>query len=77
MTVGALSGLVATGIVSGCYYALINGLQSEMEGIASELISYLYPLSEVILPLLIGFVAFGMLIGSTGCATSIRKHLKV
>ena len=77
MTVGALSGLVATGIVSGCYYAHINGLQSEMEGIASELISYLYPLSEVILPLLIGFVAFGMLIGSTGCATSIRKHLKV
>ena len=35
------------------------------------------PFKTVILPLAAGFVAFGMLIGSTGCATSIRKHLKV
>ena len=35
------------------------------------------PFKTVMLPVAGLFVAFGMVIGSTGCATSIRKHLKV
>ena len=37
----------------------------------------MHPMSEVIWPMLGGFVLFGVFIGGVGCATSIRKHLKV
>ncbi len=77
MTVGALSGLLATGVVGGCYYALLNGLQDSTSILTSELIDCMYPFAAVIGPLLGGFVLFGMFIGGTGCASSIRKHLKV
>lgn len=79
MTVGALSGVVATLLVGGGYYALDRGIsQSDSFSVLlNEFSSCMLPFKTVILPLAAGFMAFGMLIGSTGCATSIRKHLKV
>lgn len=79
MTVGALSGVVATLLVGGGYYGLDRGIsQSDSFSVLlNEFSSCMLPFKTVILPLAVGFVAFGMLIGSTGCATSIRRHLKV
>lgn len=77
MTVGALSGLLATGIVGGAYYGVLRAMQQPGAAWMSEFTRCMIPFATAIVPLLGGFVAFGMLIGGTGCATSIRKHLKV
>ena len=38
---------------------------------------WMWPFMDIIWPLLGGFVLFGVAIGGVGCASSIRKHLKV
>lgn len=77
MTVGALSGLLATGIVGGAYYGVLQAMQQPGAAWMGEFTRCMIPFPTAILPLLGGFVLFGMFIGGTGCATSIRKHLKV
>lgn len=77
ITVGALSGLFATGVVCGCYYGVLRGLAQPSIQWLSEFTRCIYPLASVWTPVLIGFVAFGAVLGGVGCATSIRKHLKV
>ncbi|MEG1153142.1 MAG: permease-like cell division protein FtsX [Ruthenibacterium sp.] len=77
ITVGALSGLFATGVVCGCYYGVLRALAQPSIKWLSEFTRCVYPLTSVWAPLLIGFVVFGAILGGVGCATSIRKHLKV
>ena len=77
MTVGALAGLLATFVVGGGYYALLANLQGATSVLGSALVDCMVPFFTAIWPMLGGFVLFGMFIGSTGCASSIRKHLKV
>lgn len=77
MTVGALSGLLATVIVGGAYYGLERALLRPDALWMSEFTRCMLPFTDVIWYLLGGFVAFGIVIGGAGCASSIRKHLKV
>lgn len=78
MTVGVLSGLMAGGVVCGGY-ALLYQYMTGPSGPAflSYYLTALLPLESVWLPLLSAFLLFGVLIGSLGCTSSIRKHLKV
>lgn len=77
MTVGALAGLLSTGIVCGAYYFVLDFAQTNTSTLFEQYIQAMLPLDMVWPWMLGGFVAFGMLIGSVGCAASIRKHLKV
>lgn len=77
MTVGAISGLVATLIVGGAYYGLEQALLRPSALWLHEFTQCMLPFEEIILRVLAGFVAFGVVIGGVGCASSIRKHLKV
>lgn len=77
MSVGAVAGLIASLLVGGGYYALLKGLTKPTAMWLTEFTRCLVPFNDIIFPLTIGFVLFGMFIGSTGCATSIRQHLKV
>ncbi len=77
MTVGALSGLLATAIVGGAYYGLERALQQPNALWMREFTQCMIPFDDIITRLLIGFVAFGVFIGGVGCVSSIRKHLKV
>lgn len=77
MTVGAIAGLVSTLVVGGCYYGILRYAERPTVAWVSEFTTCLLPLQVVWLPLALGFVLFGMLIGSLGCITSLRKHLQV
>lgn len=77
MTVGAISGLLASGIVIGVYYGIEQAMLSPEAMWLSEFTRCMIPFTAVIKPILVGFVVFGITIGGVGCAMSIRKHLKV
>ena len=77
MTVGAISGLIATLIVGGAYYGLEHALLQPNALWLHEFTQCMLPFEEIITYVLAGFVAFGVVIGGVGCASSIRKHLKV
>lgn len=77
MTVGALAGLVATALVGGGYYGLLRYAAQPEAAWMQSFTQCLLPI-ETVLPWLVGgFVLFGVFIGSIGCTSSIRKHLKV
>ena len=63
---GVLAGGVGFGLISLLYRALADNITSFT----------LVPFGEQWLPLLIGFLAGGMLVGVCGSAISIRKYLK-
>ena len=77
MTVGAISALLATGIVGGAYYGLERALLQPNALWLNEFTRCMLPFFDIIGPLAGGFVLFGVAIGGIGCASSIRKHLKV
>lgn len=77
ITVGAVAGMLATGIVCGAYYAALQALNQPSALWLWEFTRCMLPLSQVWAPLLIGFVGFGGVLGGIGCTSSIRKHLKV
>ena len=77
MTVGAISGLLATVLVGGGYYAALYYAKQPEAAWLGEFTQCLLPFNAVWPWLLGGFVLFGVFIGGVGCITSIRKHLKV
>lgn len=77
MTVGAIAGVLATGIVCGAYYAALRYASQPGAAWLSEFTRCLVPLGDVWMYVLGGFVLFGVFIGSVGCSVSIRRHLKV
>lgn len=77
MTVGAVSGLLSTGIVCGLYELVLQMLHQPSAAWLTEFASSFYTLGQIWWIVLLGFVAFGVFIGGVGCITSIRKHLKV
>lgn len=77
MTVGAISGVLATVVVGGAYYGLEQALLQPEALWLNEFTKCMWPFMDIIWPLLGGFVLFGVAIGGVGCASSIRKHLKV
>lgn len=77
MAVGAISGVLSTAIVGGGYYALLKWMDQPSAAWLSEFTRCMWKFQDIIWLLLAGFVLFGVFIGGAGCATSIRKHLKV
>ena len=77
MTVGAISGVLATVVVGGAYYGLEQALLQPEALWLNEFTKCMWPFMDIIWPLLGGFVLFGVAIGGVGCASSIRKHLQV
>ena len=77
MSVGLIAALISSGVVMGAY-AVILHYAGDLSGFWSSLLGVsLLPLSQVWYWLLVGFAAFGILIGSLGTATSIHKYLEV
>ncbi|HJD18644.1 MAG TPA: permease-like cell division protein FtsX [Candidatus Fournierella excrementavium] len=77
VTVGLIAGAIATVVVLGGYQLLLI-YAVKLPGFWGTLLAgTLLPLADVWYLVLGGFVLFGVLIGSIGTASSIRKYLKV
>lgn len=77
VTVGLIAGAISTVVVLGGYQLLLVFVV-DLPGFWGTLLAgTLLPLSRVWYLVLGGFLLFGMLIGSLGTASSIRKYLKV
>ena len=77
MGAGLIAALVASGVVIGGY-AVVLHYAGDLGNFFTDLLGVsLLPLSEVWYVILAVFVAFGMIIGSLGTATSIRRYLEV
>lgn len=76
-SVGLISGLLAAGLVIGAY-ALVVNKAGAMSGFWGPILgSCLLSVGQV-WPIVLGaFLIFGVIIGSIGTATSIRKYLEV
>lgn len=77
VTVGALAGVFSTGIVCGAYLGLLEYIATVEVGMLKWMVDCIIPLNTIWALVLLGFVAFGIVIGSIGTTASIRKHLKV
>ncbi|MEG0305173.1 MAG: permease-like cell division protein FtsX [Oscillospiraceae bacterium] len=77
MTVGALSGALSTIIVLGSYSAVLRYLTTPDAAWLSFFTKTVLPVGDVWAFIFVGFIAFGVIIGSIGTTSSIRKHLKV
>lgn len=76
-SVGLISGLLAAGLVIGVYALVVNKVGA-MSGFWGPILgSCLLSVGQV-WPIVLGaFLIFGVIIGSIGTATSIRKYLEV
>ena len=76
-SVGLISGLLAAGLVIGAYALVVNKVGA-MSGFWGPILgSCLLSVGQV-WPIVVGaFLIFGVIIGSIGTATSIRKYLEV
>lgn len=75
--VGLIASLIASAVVLGGYYALTVSAQ-DMTGFWSTLMGgSVVPFEQVWQWVLGGFVLGGVVIGSLGSVTSVRKHLNV
>lgn len=76
-SVGLISGLLAAGLVIGAYALVVNKV-GVMSGFWGPILgSCLLSVGQV-WPIVLGaFLIFGVIIGSIGTATSIRKYLEV
>lgn len=77
MTVGAISGILGSGIVCGMYYLVMQYIQGSSNMWTSAIIANLMPLNSIWLYIVVCFVIFGVFVGGVGTANSIRKHLRV
>ena len=80
MTVGLISAVVAFGFLSGSYVGIMALLQESTittTSVIMQEISNIIPYNAIWLPLLVAFIASGIVVGSIGTAFSIRKHLNV
>ena len=76
-SVGLISGLLAAGLVIGAYALVVNKVGA-MSGFWGPILgSCLLSVGQVWPDVLGAFLIFGVVIGSIGTATSIRKYLEV
>ena len=76
-SVGLISGLLAAGLVIGAYALVLNKVGA-MSGFWGPILgSCLLSVGQVWTIVLGAFLIFGVIIGSIGTATSIRKYLEV
>ncbi len=77
MTVGAIAGAIASVLVCGAYHLVYNYLVGMYNTWVMSLMGQIFTLNEIWYSIFIGFIAFGIIIGGFGTATSVRRHLKV
>ncbi len=77
ITVGIIAGLLSSGLVCGGYYFVYEYIRELYNTWIMSLMSSIYTLEEIWLPVVIAFVGVGAVIGGFGTALSVRKHLKV
>lgn len=77
MTVGAVAGAIAAALVCVAYYFVYQYLLEMYNTWVMSLMSQIYHLQDIWPVIVIAFVAFGIIIGGFGSATSVRRHLKV
>ncbi len=76
-SVGLISGLLAAGLVIGAYALVVNRIGA-MSGFWGPILGSCLLRVGQVWPVVLGaFLIFGVVIGSTGPATSIRKYLEV
>lgn len=77
MILGLISGLVSFFVVWYFYSQVLSAIGGETNAFIASATQALIPFSKIAAPLLISYIAAGVLIGGTGSLVSIRKHLKV
>lgn len=77
MTVGAIAGVIAAALVCGGYHLVYRYLIEMYNTWVMSLMHQIYTLNDIWMYVVVGFVAFGIIIGGFGTATSVRRHLKV
>ena len=76
-SVGLISGLLAAGLVIGAYALVVNRIGA-MSGFWGPILGSCLLRVGQVWPIVLGaFLIFGVVIGSIGTATSIRKYLEV
>ena len=76
-SVGLISGLLAAGLVIGAYALVVNKVGA-MSGFWGPILGGCLLSVGQVWPIVLGaFLIFGVIIGSIGTATSIRKYLEV
>jgi uncharacterized membrane protein len=76
-SVGLISGLLAAGLVIGAYALVVNRIGA-MSGFWGPILGSCMLSVGQVWPVVLGaFLIFGVVIGSIGTATSIRKYLEV
>ena len=76
-SVGLISGLLAAGLVIGAYALVVNRIGA-MSGFGGPILGSCLLRVGQVWPVVLGaFLIFGVVIGSIGTATSIRKYLEV
>lgn len=77
ITVGLLSGTIATAVVYGIYFLVYDFFAGGKDIWLMTFTRHIIPLHVLWLPILTAFIAFGAFIGGIGTMSSVRKHLKV
>lgn len=77
VTVGALSGILSSIIVCFSYSMVLRYFATPEASWLSLFTSCVLPINVVWPYVLVGFLLFGVVLGSVGTTSSIRKHLKV
>ena len=77
LLIGTISALITFGMVAGGYVYLYNYISTQATGFIAMLSMCMVPFAEIWPVMLIGFFAFGWIIGGIGSAMSMRKYLKV
>lgn len=77
LLIGTISAVITFAVVAGGYVYLFNYITTQATGFIAMLSLCMVPFSSIWPVMLIGFVAFGWLIGGLGSALSMRRYLKV
>lgn len=77
MSVGIIAAALGFGIVYGIYAGILKIFETSSLNWVSSLTGQLIPFGDIWWWMAIGFLVFGILLGSIGSSSAIRKHLKV
>lgn len=77
MSVGIVAAVLGFGIVYAIYAGILGIFETSSIGWVSSLTGQLIPFGDIWWWLAIGFLVFGVLLGSIGSSSAIRKYLKV
>ena len=77
LLIGTISALITFAVVAAGYVYLFNYITTQATGFIAMLSLCMVPFGSVWPVMLVGFLAFGWLIGGLGSAMSMRRYLRV